>query len=98
MSTWWVTTELDEFGGFQRDWYGPYPSERDAENAALPLSKQGRDLVAEIVFGVAGRDGARFGEFVRGQRFASGASGWFAVKPSVKIQIPASANGRYPAG
>ena len=97
ISSWWVTTELDEFGGFQREWYGPYPTESEADNAALPLSKHVRDLVAETVFGVAGRDGTRFAEFVRGQRFLSGASGWFAVKPSPKILIPASASGRYPA-
>ena len=97
MSNWWVTTELDEFGGFQRDWYGPYLTESDADKIALPLSKQGRELVVETVFGPAGRDGTRFSEFVRGKRFVSGASGWFAVKPSPTIKIPASANGHYPA-
>jgi hypothetical protein len=97
MSSWWITTELDEFGGFQRDWYGPYSTEADAENAASPLSKRGPDCVAEVVFGPAGRDGTRFAEFVRGQRYASGGSGWFAVKPSLKIQIPSSASGKYPS-
>ena len=96
MSNWWVTTELDEFGGFQRDWYGPYPSEVDAETIALTLSKSGRELVAETVFGLAGRDGTRFAEFVRGKRFVSGSSGWFAVKPAAAIKIPVSANGNFP--
>jgi hypothetical protein len=97
VSNWWVTTELDEFGGFQRDWYGPFPSEGEAEKVALPLSKQGKELVAETVFGIAGRDGTRFAEFVRGRRYTSGASGWFTVKPSPKVKIPSSANGHYPA-
>ena len=97
MSSWWVTSELDEFGGFQRDWYGPYSTEIEAENAALQLAKRGQELVAETVFGIAGRDGVRFAEFVKGQRFLPGASGWFVVKPSSKVQIPASAKGHYPA-
>jgi len=96
MSNWWVTTELDEFGGFQREWYGPYAAESEAETAALLLSKPRIDLVAETVFGVVGRDGTRFAEFVKGLRYTSGASGWFAVKPASRIQIPASAKGHYP--
>ena len=96
MSNWWVTTELDEFGGFQRDWYGPYPSESDAETTALQLARRGQELVAETVFGIAGRDGTRFSEFVKGQKFVAGASGWFVVKPPPKIQIPAAAKGNYP--
>ena len=91
MSSWWVTTELDEFGGFQREWYGPYATEGDAESGALSLAKRGQELVAETVFGIAGRDGTRFSEFVKGQKYASGASGWVAGKPSLKIKIPTTA-------
>lgn len=98
MSSWWVTTELDEFGGFHRDWYGPYSSEADAHDVSLALSKQRQELVSETVFGVAGKNGTRFAEFVRGRRFQSGGSGWFAVKPPATIPIPASANGHYPPG
>ena len=98
MSSWWVTTELDEFGGFLREWFGPYASEGEADQVALSLTKQGRDQVAETVLGVAGRDGTRFAEFVRGKRHASGASGWFPVKPSPKVQIPATAKGNFPPG
>ncbi len=96
MSSWWVTTELDEFGGFQRDWYGPYSTEADAENFALVTTKQGREMVAETVFGPAGREGTRFAEFVRGRRYGSGGSGWFAVKPAPTIKIPANANSSAP--
>ena len=96
MSAWWVTTELDEFGGFQREWFGPYISEAEAEKIAVPLSKK-HELIAETVFGVAGRDGTRFAEFVRGQRYTSGASGWFNVKPSPQVKIPSTANGHYPS-
>ena len=95
MSSWWVTTELDEFGGFQRDWYGPYPAEAEAEKSAMTLSKT-QELVAETIFGVAGRDGERFAEFVKGRRYTSGGSGWFTVKPAPKIKIPTTANGHYP--
>ena len=96
MSSWWVTTELDEFGGFQRDWYGPYAAESEAEIVATKLSKGSQQIVAETVLGICGRDGTRFAEFVKGQRFTPGASGWFVAKPSLKAMIPATANGRYP--
>ncbi len=95
MSSWWITTESDEFGGFQRDWYGPVAAKSDAERIALTISKQARELVAGTAFGAVGREGTRFAEFVTEQRFAFGASGWFAVKPSTAVTVSASAKGHY---
>ena len=78
------------------DWFGPSSSEGEANQVALSLTKQGRDLVAGTVFVIAGRDRTRFADFVRGKRFTSVASGWLSVKLSPKVQIPATAKGNFP--